>query len=170
MILLALGIVTCRESGEQRSDENGPQLVSSANDVHRISIVASEMNFSPARAEVMAGSDVIVELKNEGTVLHDWNMKRPENEVDDHDFPNSQTASNASKHISLDPANHENHGNPADQSDHNHEMRSGEVHLMAKSGEISNIKFRAEKPGIYEFYCSVPGHREAGMVGVLYVK
>jgi uncharacterized cupredoxin-like copper-binding protein len=36
-------------------------------------------------------------------------------------------------------------------------------------GETTNVNIEAP-PGTYEFYCSVPGHREAGMVGTLVVE
>jgi plastocyanin len=37
---------------------------------------------------------------------------------------------------------------------------------ILQSGETGSVTFSAEA-GEYEFYCSVPGHREAGMVGTL---
>lgn len=37
------------------------------------------------------------------------------------------------------------------------------------SGETSSVTFDTGEPGEYEFYCSIPGHREAGMVGTLTV-
>ncbi len=37
------------------------------------------------------------------------------------------------------------------------------------AGETRKVKINA-KPGTYHFYCSVPGHRQAGMVGILTVE
>jgi len=40
---------------------------------------------------------------------------------------------------------------------------------VVKNGGVSTVSFDAE-PGEYTFYCSVPGHREGGMLGKLTVK
>jgi len=39
---------------------------------------------------------------------------------------------------------------------------------VASSGEVS-IEFVAPEPGEYTYYCSLPGHRDAGMVGTFVV-
>lgn len=44
----------------------------------------------------------------------------------------------------------------------------GGVHLIA--GEDGMITFMLEEPGEYTYYCTVPGHREAGMTGTLVVE
>lgn len=45
-----------------------------------------------------------------------------------------------------------------------------DVHVSAGGGETSTGGLHAEDPGTYTFYCSVSGHREAGMEGTLVVK
>jgi nitrite reductase (NO-forming) len=42
--------------------------------------------------------------------------------------------------------------------------------IAAGAGDTSTGGFRAGKPGTYVFYCSVPGHRQAGMLGNLIVE
>lgn len=42
------------------------------------------------------------------------------------------------------------------------------VHVGLEAGETKTFTFAAD-PGTYEFYCSIPGHREVGMVGELTV-
>lgn len=43
------------------------------------------------------------------------------------------------------------------------------IHAVARPGARTSVGIAAAKAGTYEFYCSVPGHREAGMVGRLVV-
>lgn len=45
-----------------------------------------------------------------------------------------------------------------------------DAHIAAESGETAIGGFRAEEPRRYPFYCSVAGHREAGMEGTLVVE
>jgi plastocyanin len=47
------------------------------------------------------------------------------------------------------------------------EQQIGEI---VQDGGTSEITITIDEPGEYEFYCSVPGHREAGMVGTLIVE
>jgi len=41
--------------------------------------------------------------------------------------------------------------------------------LVAQPGQRAVGALTPTTPGTYEFYCSVPGHREAGMIGRLVV-
>ncbi|MGH2403612.1 MAG: cupredoxin domain-containing protein [bacterium] len=42
-------------------------------------------------------------------------------------------------------------------------------HAEVAAGQQTTVGFLAPRAGVHEFYCSVPGHREAGMVGRLVV-
>lgn len=45
-----------------------------------------------------------------------------------------------------------------------------DVHVELGPGDSGQMRLQVSEPGSYEFYCSVPGHREAGMVGTLTVE
>lgn len=45
-----------------------------------------------------------------------------------------------------------------------------DAHIAAEPGETSQGGLGPDEPGRYIYYCSVPGHREAGMEGVLVVE
>lgn len=52
---------------------------------------------------------------------------------------------------------------------HDFTLDDFDAHVAAEPGETGFGGFRAGEPGRYTFYCSVEGHREAGMEGVLVV-
>lgn len=45
-----------------------------------------------------------------------------------------------------------------------------DVHVAADDGETAEGGLRAEEPGEFPYYCTVTGHREAGMEGTLVVE
>lgn len=45
-----------------------------------------------------------------------------------------------------------------------------DAHVSVDDGETDEGGLRAEEPGTYTFYCSVPGHRDEGMEGTLVVE
>jgi Cu+-exporting ATPase len=44
------------------------------------------------------------------------------------------------------------------------------VEVAARPGQTASVRFRIDEPGTYMFECTVPGHAEAGMTGMLIVK
>ena len=54
-----------------------------------------------------------------------------------------------------------------------HDLRIDEFNVSTGSltldGEQRVIKFRAEVEGVYQYYCTIPGHRAAGMEGLIQV-
>jgi uncharacterized cupredoxin-like copper-binding protein len=52
---------------------------------------------------------------------------------------------------------------------HNFSIDELGISVDVAAGEEGEATINAA-PGTYEFYCNVPGHREAGMVGTLTVQ
>jgi len=58
----------------------------------------------------------------------------------------------------------------SDAAAHSFDIDTFNVHVPIAGGADALALFRPSTPGTYTFYCSVPGHREAGMVGTLIVE
>ena len=56
------------------------------------------------------------------------------------------------------------------QSTHQHGGKENVIHLHAEPHNTSVMTFSINEVGTYEFYCTIPGHKENGMVGKLVVK
>jgi len=56
------------------------------------------------------------------------------------------------------------------ESSHQHEVESNMIHLHAEPQTTSEATFTINESGTYSFYCTVPGHRESGMIGLFVVK
>lgn len=53
---------------------------------------------------------------------------------------------------------------------HSFDLDELNVHVPAAAGQQSLIMFKPTSAGSYTYYCAIPGHREAGMVGTLTVE
>jgi plastocyanin len=53
---------------------------------------------------------------------------------------------------------------------HSFDVDELNVHVAMPPGKSALALFRPTEPGTYTFYCNLPGHREAGMVGTLIVE
>ncbi|HEY3227801.1 MAG TPA: cupredoxin domain-containing protein [Roseiflexaceae bacterium] len=57
----------------------------------------------------------------------------------------------------------------SDTEGHYFDIDELNVHVPMPSGKPALTLFKPTTPGTYTFYCHIPGHREAGMVGTLVV-
>jgi plastocyanin len=58
----------------------------------------------------------------------------------------------------------------SDAGAHSFDIDEFNVHVPMPAGKPAFALFKPSKPGTYTFYCGVPSHREAGMVGTLIVE
>ena len=112
--------------------------------VTEITVEASDFTYDPVTVTVAAGQPVTLMLKNLGKVEHDF--------VVDNINVTSVEASDSG------PAEH-----------HQMDQHEYDLHFFAKAGETATLQFTAMEPGTYEIFCSIEGHKEAGMIGELIV-
>ena len=110
-----------------------------------IAVEAADFTYTPATITVPAGEPVTLTLKNTGKVEHDFIIDK----INVTDVEASDTG----------PATHHQIGHEA----------AYDLHFFAKAGETETLQFTASEPGTYEIFCSVEGHKEAGMIGTLVV-
>ena len=122
------------------------QSQSTASTPQTLSVAANEFAFVPAALSVQAGQPVTISLQNTGAVEHDWSI--PEIEI-----------SGEAKSSGDAPSGHTMGGMGEEPK----------LHVAASIGGKGTLTFTPSKPGTYEFYCTVAGHKEAGMVGTLTV-
>jgi uncharacterized cupredoxin-like copper-binding protein len=112
--------------------------------VTEIIVDATDFAYAPASITVPAGEPVSLTLKNMGKVEHDFVIDK----INVTDIQASDSG----------PAEH-------------HHMNTPEydLHFFVRAGDTANLKFTAMEPGTYEIFCSIEGHKEAGMIGELIV-
>lgn len=104
---------------------------------------AKDIAYDRATLEVTAGKPVTLTFDHEGALEHDFSITT----------------------IDVSGVHDSNAGEHGD-----HAGAPGNLHTAAKPGSRAVLEFVPNTPGAYEFYCTVPGHREAGMTGQLIVK
>jgi uncharacterized cupredoxin-like copper-binding protein len=110
-----------------------------------IIVEATDFAYSPLSITVPADQPVILRLKNAGKVEHDFVIDKI-NVID-------VWASDSG------PAEHHQMGHEPEY----------DLHFFAKAGETASLQLTAIEPGTYEIFCSIEGHKEAGMIGKLIV-
>lgn len=109
-----------------------------------ISLEAEDISYSASEIHLKTNVPYRLKFRNRGNTVHDFNSE---------ELP--------VKNLIIIPSEKA-------ESGHSHHEKSS-VHIAALSGESSSAEFTVSKPGTYEYYCTVPGHREAGMRGIAYV-
>ena len=109
-----------------------------------ITVEAADFTYDPVSITVPASQPITLTLKNTGKVEHDF-------VIDNINVVNVEASDSG-------PAEH-------------HQMNQPEydLHFFAKAGETAVLQFTAMEPGKYEIFCSIDGHKEAGMIGELIV-
>ena len=111
-----------------------------------ITLDAEEWRFKPSVIEVPVGHRVKLTLVNDGIVEHDV-------EVVEVPADNIEVGGVIEQHERLGSGHHD----------------EGVVAAHAEPGTTATVIFTATEVGEYEFACTIPGHKEAGMVGTLVV-
>jgi uncharacterized cupredoxin-like copper-binding protein len=112
-------------------------------------LTATDFAYDTDRVEVMAGQPVRLTLRNDGVLEHDFSiMTMP--------YTGEVMVSEMAEEM-------EGH-------DMGNMVEEPEIHVVAPVGGRNTVEFTPSAPGEYEYYCTVPGHKEAGMVGILTVK
>lgn len=113
-----------------------------------LKLVATDIAYDKNRLEVKVGQPVKVMLQNEGVLEHDFSIM---------EIPHSGEVMAEEMH----------------DEEGGHDMSSmemdPEVHVAAETGGSHSVEFTPSEAGEYEFFCTVQGHKEAGMVGTLVV-
>ena len=113
---------------------------------NEIVVKAEALKFSPATIEVTAGQPVKLTFENADSLDHDLSIM---------EFPMANMGATAEPMAGHDMSNM---------------TEEPELHIVAVMGATSSFEFTPTKPGTYEFFCTVAGHKEAGMKGTLVVK
>ena len=110
----------------------------------RVSLVARDIAYEPARLVATVGEPVEIAMQNVGAIDHDLNVDGI-----------------AVRDVQARDATTGGHG---------HSGKLPALHVAASPGKTATVRFVPTAAGTFEVWCSVAGHREAGMVAVLEVR
>jgi uncharacterized cupredoxin-like copper-binding protein len=110
----------------------------------RVSLVARDIAYEPTRLVATVGEPVEIAMQNVGAIDHDLNVDGI-----------------AVRDVQARDATTGGHGHPA---------KMPALHVAASPGKTATVRFVPTAAGTFEVWCSVAGHREAGLVAVLEVR
>ena len=117
-----------------------------SNRVTEITLEASGLQYQPATIEVTAGQPVKLTFRNNDSVDHDFSIM---------EIPMASMGATAE---------------PMAGHDMGSMTTDPQLHMVVAMNATNTMEFTPTKAGTYEFVCTVPGHKEAGMKGTLIVK
>ena len=110
-----------------------------------IVVIASDIAYDTGRIEASVGQPVELTLRNEGVLEHDFSIMHIPAEISEAD----------------------------EEQEDGHDMSAmeemPELHVSAMPGMSNAISFTPAQASEYPYFCTVEGHQEAGMSGVLVV-
>lgn len=136
--------------GDDNNDEGDDGDLATLPVARGMTVEMRDLAFEPARMSVRAGDVVEMTFHNSGAQLHDFTIDQMDAEV-----------------MEMTP------GGGAAAQEHMDDDMPGmpmAMHMAVEAGHEGVMRMRIHEPGEYEYYCTVPGHREAGMSGMLTVE
>ena len=146
-LVLALGFVfvACGDEDEAHTDTGANAYLEAAPKDALYLVKMTNFAFTPDLLEVNAGDVLEIAIQNVEPILHDFTIDRIDADV----------------HISyLGGSGQHVHAAPEE----------ADVHFALTEPGTGVVHVKIHEPGQYVFYCTVPGHREAGMEGTLIVR
>ena len=133
-------------------------FVDPAGEERVVTMRTEDFRFVPETVTVKVGETIRLRLENHDPVLHDYTTDEDEFIV-----------------MEASGASHGDHDAMAADDDDREMDPEAQVslqplHIAAEANDYGELVFEATEAGEYEFYCSVPGHREAGMVGKIVIE
>ncbi|MEZ4552673.1 MAG: cupredoxin domain-containing protein [Dehalococcoidia bacterium] len=108
-------------------------------------VAMQDIAFSSTALTAAKGEHIRIELDNKGGVTHDFTIDRM-------------------------PMQGLHMMGGAGGDEHQHMTGDHAMHLALDKGKSGWLEFEPTEAGAYEFYCTVAGHRDAGMRGTLTVQ
>ena len=160
------GQVAEHVEGDEHAD--GEKFVDPAGEERVITMRTEDFRFVPETVTVKVGETIRLRLENHDPVLHDYT-------TDEDEFIVMEASGAHHGHGDEAATQDEDHdGMAADDDDHEMDPEAQvslqPLHIAAEADDYGELVFEATEAGEYEFYCSVPGHREAGMVGKIIIE
>lgn len=149
LLLVPALLVACAEddNGGNGGDTDDPVATNGAdengddeNGGEEIDVEMVDIDYSTDQINATAGEPLTINFENTGALVHDFT-------IDEGPFSN----------ISSEGGTDESGGEWA-------------IHYSLDSGSSGTFTFTTDEAGDYTFYCTVPGHRQAGMEGTLTVE
>ena len=141
---LAVGAGLSMQTAEHHHDAGGDEALFVQTPTRTVDVTIADLAYSPASINAPRNGLLAVRLKNNGKLDHDFTIAK----------------------IDVDQAFHRDGPPPAG---HEH-MDTFAVHAAVAAGQQGELRLHLHAPGTYTFFCTVPGHREAGMTGTLIVE
>jgi len=107
-----------------------------------LSLEMTDLKFSTPALAAKSGELVEVALANKGSIEHDFSIAK---------LPGEKALRVGDRDTDVAKGNNE-------------------VHAHLRAGQTGVVRMRVSSPGAYEFFCTVPGHKEAGMKGTFTVQ
>lgn len=120
-----------------------------------IDIKAENMRFVPAELEVPAGKTVLIRMQNTESNQHDFEVGGLTAEI------LARTGMTDEGMAGMAHEGMSGMGNSAGSQ--------GAINMHSAANGKASVTFRTDKAGTYDIYCTMPGHKESGMVGKLVV-
>ncbi|MEE4380331.1 MAG: plastocyanin/azurin family copper-binding protein [Candidatus Competibacteraceae bacterium] len=159
--VLSLSTVVLADAGHE--DIGKPGQASAAQ--RTMEVVLGEMYFKPNNLSVKAEETIRFVVKNEGQLLHEFNIGTPamhalhRQEMVEMMKHGMMTATGINQqmmmHVGRSGMKHMEHDDPNS--------------VLVEPGQTEELVWTFSHAGALEFACNMPGHSEAGMVGKLTV-